>query len=119
MFDKFIIFCNKWLKTGIKFFNYYLMICLCNNLFTAILGLLLMILLHMGLSYQALNKVTKGEYSELINELYNKILIQGDTQSIIEDILKIHDKYAWLELICFFSITCVLKFIEYFNILGA
>jgi hypothetical protein len=72
----------------------------------------------MGISYRVLNRVTKGEYSKLLNELYNKVLIQGDTQSITEDILKIHDEYAWLELICFLSITCGLKAVKYFNIMG-
>jgi hypothetical protein len=119
MFDKFTFFCIKWLRTGIKFFNYYLMICLCNNLFTAILGFLFMVILHTGISYQILNKATKGKYSELINELYNKTLIQSNTESTANDILKIHDEYAWLELICFFVITCVLEAIEYFNMVGA
>lgn len=119
MFDKFTLFCTRWVRTGIKFFNYYLMICLCNNLFTAILGLLFMVLLHMILSYNILNKVTKGKYSELTNELYNKTLIQGDTESTVKDILKIHDEYAWLEMVCFFSITCVLEVVKYFNIIGA
>jgi hypothetical protein len=78
-----------------------------------------MIILHIGLSYNILNKVTKGKYSELTNELYNKVLTQGDTQPLVEDILKIHDEYSWLELICFFSITCGLEAVKYFNIIGA
>jgi hypothetical protein len=73
----------------------------------------------MRLSYYVLNKVTKGEYSELLNELYNKVLIQSDIESTVKDILKIHDEYAWLEMICFFSITCGLEAIKYFNIIGA